>query len=566
MTGRQRAHPGRRCRIGLAALAMLLPVAWTGSTEAQAAPSDGNQVVYQESQPITLTPTLEANFKPSRPETPEHLRDMQNKLYRKRLGHANRVPRVRGKAAVPPASAPASRIEKAGTRAKDTAKGLVVARNYRNFAASSDACGTAIPLAEPAAANDGPDVYYTGNISHQEFSTDHGASYECAQPYPVGLPEAPFPLGDTDVIYDQARDVTFHSVMYVNANLTNAVARVFVRHNIPSPDNCYYDVDFDPASTNVFADYPHLGLSKKFLFVSGNRISQTTWLGAAIGRLSLDDIAACRTASGNSINFTNPGGQRILVPGHGARNVEYFAWVNTPTQWRVFSWPDNSTAVGSTLHNVSAMTFGDADCRGGVNNTDWASPLEASIIGFNVRTAVTKRTVNVWVATDADAAHPNAHIVGAEFRLGTNPNDLRLVQEPVIAFADRCSGEPAVGVNDNGEQGLAIAVGGRRGGGGPAVTTAVGLKDDYSRGPGAFTFREIAAATHNPADGRYGDYFTVRRNSPCGRYFDATGYGLLGGTQTANVNARYVEFGRGEYCSQKQDERPHHEEPDHQRK
>lgn len=553
MTARHQALFKRRWRIGLMALAMLLPVAWTGSAGAQAAPGNGNHVVYQESVPVSATPTLPKDFKPGAPLTSKQGQAMQNALLKKRRHMAARIPRSVGRRGVPPVTAPESQVEDVSSRAKGPAsKALVIARNHRNPVAAGNSCGQAASLAEPAAANDGRNVYYTGNFDHQEFSTDHGATYSCAAPYPAGPAEAPFTCCDTQVVYDHARDVTFHSMLYVSSRTTfsNGVVRIFVRRHIPSADNCYYDIDFDPSATDVLPDYPHLGLSKKFLYVSANRLAGPNfdWAGAEVRRLDLDQLAACKVASGRSVTITNPGGQRILVPGSGAQHVMYFSWVNTPTQWRVFSWPDNSTAVGSTLHDVGAMTFGDPDCRGGVNNTDWADDLAASIEGFNVATAVNRKSVNVWASTSSDAAHPNAHIVGAKFRLGKRPNDLRLVQQPVIAFAHQCTGLPAVGVNDSGDQGLAIAVGGRNGGGGPAVTTAVGIKDKHNPGPGRFTFRKVAKATHNPDDARFGDYFTVSRNSPCGRFFDATGYGLLGGTEASNVNARYVEFGRGAYC------------------
>ena len=51
------------------------------------------------------------------------------------------------------------------------------------------------------------------------------------------------------------------------------------------------------------------------------------------------------------------------MPGHGARDVMYMAWVNTTTQWQVFSWADNSASVPSTFINVGTMTFGGTDCR-----------------------------------------------------------------------------------------------------------------------------------------------------------------------------------------------------------
>ncbi|CAM5737989.1 hypothetical protein SALBM311S_03759 [Streptomyces alboniger] len=66
------------------ALAMLLPVAWTGSAGAQVAPSDGNHVVYQESAPTSATPTLAKDFKPAAPLTSQQQQAMQDALFKKR--------------------------------------------------------------------------------------------------------------------------------------------------------------------------------------------------------------------------------------------------------------------------------------------------------------------------------------------------------------------------------------------------------------------------------------------------------------------------------------------------
>jgi hypothetical protein len=54
----------------------------------------------------------------------------------------------------------------------------------------------------------------------------------------------------------------------------------------------------------------------------------------------------------------------------------------------------------------------------------------------------------------------------------------------------------------------------------------------------------VASGTHNRTDQRYGDYFTTHQHNPCGNNWTATSYALSGGTGVANVNSRYVEFGR----------------------
>jgi hypothetical protein len=488
---------------------------------------------------------MATDFRPGAPLSAADLESMRAKLDGRRLAAATHASQGTGGATAPTPTASASTVgatRDPSTQVHGNPADLIIGRNNANTVANTNTCGTGSTLAEPAAANEGRNVYYTGNLRHQESSANGGATWTCAAAYPAGPAAAPTAFGDTDVIYDHSRGVTFHSVIYVNAALTDGVVRIFVRRNIAQADNCSYTIDFDPTA-NVLPDYPHLGLSNDFLYLTVNRQGSSGFVGATIRRLPIDQIFDCVTAGGQIINFANGGSTRILVPGNGARDVMYLAWVNTTSQWRVFSWADNSTSVFSTFITVGTMTFADADCRGGTNNVDWSGPLNTSIVGFSVRTAIGNDFVHVWTAVAPDAGHTHAYIQGAMLRIGATQNALTLVQQPQIFFADRCAGLPNVGANDRGDQGLAIALGGAQGGGGPVVTTGVGMKDQFNPGPGGFFFLTVAAATHNPS--RYGDYFPVRRQSPCGEFFATTGYGMNGGTALANVNARYVEFGRG---------------------
>jgi hypothetical protein len=478
----------------------------------------------------------------------EQYKAIARDLYRSRVASTANVEAVAGGEAVPEATAPETGPEGEG-RFHGTPGNFVVGKNVLNTRADESTCGTGSTLAEPAAANEGRYVYYTGNLRHQEYSTDGGTTWTCAAAYPAGPTEAPTAFGDTDVIYDRARGVTFHSVLYVKTdtggNITNGIIRLFVRRNINLADNCFYDVDTSPSVTNVLDDYPHLGLSNDFLYISANRLQKpgNTWLGAYVERDNLDQLADCATVDFSWNNFTNASGQRILTPAPNVTDVMYFGWVETTTSWRVFAWPDSGGAT-SVLKSVGTMTFGNPDCRGGTNNADWADALGSSIAGFNARTAVGNDYVSLWIQTAADASHPQAHIHGAVFRVGTSNTSLNLVQQPVVWNSTNCFGIPIANTNDRGDIALATAFGGRAGGGGSAAGTAVIMRDEFSPGPGTFSFAMIASGTHNRTDARYGDYFTVRRNTPCGLWFDATGYALNGGTALSNVNARYAEFGR----------------------
>jgi hypothetical protein len=491
---------------------------------------------------VTAQPTMARDFTPAAALPAERMQQMRDKLDAMHDAMNTRTRPAKGAAhpvAAPKAAASTASAASDPRPLAPNPSDLVIGRNNQNTVANTNTCGTASTLNEPAAANEGPNVYATGNLRQQEFSTNGGSTWACAAAYPAGPAAAPTPFGDTDVIYDHARGVTFHSVIYVNSALTDGVLGIFVRPSITSADACTYFIDFDP-SANVLPDYPHLGLSNDFLYFSANRVG-STWLGATIERLNADQLAACGSAGGNIITFTNAGGQRILVPGHGARDVMYMAWIDTTSQWRVFSWADGSTTVLSTFVGVGTMTFGTTDCRGGTNNANWQP--NTSIVGFPVRATVGNGFVHAWAPVSNDAGHTHAYLQGAQFRIGATQDALTLVQQPQIFFGNQCAGSPNFGVNDRGDLGFSIAVGGANGGGGPAVGPCVGMKDEFNPGPGGFFCLTVSGANQNPT--RYGDYFTVRRQAPCGEYFAATGYGFVNGTALANVDSRYVEFGRG---------------------
>jgi protein-disulfide isomerase len=142
-----------------------------------------------------------------------------------------------------------------------------------------------------------------------------------------------------------------------------------------------------------------------------------------------------------------------------------------------------------------------------------------------------------------DAAHTQGHVHAAVFSLGT----LALVAQPHIFNNAFCFGYPVVTANKRGDLGISIAAGGKAGGGDTAAQGFVGIDDEFTTGIGFFGTLVLAASgTHNRSDARYGDYFTIHPYEPCEKWFTATNYALLNGTAVANVNSRYIEFGRNQ--------------------
>jgi hypothetical protein len=489
---------------------------------------------------------------------------IQNALLRLRDRSAARAlkSQANGVAALPRPRVTETRSEGAESEFHGSPSAVVVGRNNANTTAGVST------IAEPAAANDGVRVFMTANW-YASYSTTGGASWNTV-PIPAGGSSAPVFCCDSDVIYDKARGVTFWSAMYIrpipNTNplqVFNAETRIFVIRNIPSSGSssgasCSYTFDPDGANNNVVADYPHLGLSNDFLYLTTNELEGDNlggdWLQARVRRIPLDAMVDCTTVIPNTFiyNSSSPG-QRVFVPVSGAHETMYWGQLESCSTitggqscsaFRIYSWPEASASPTSVLKAISSSIHRNPDCRGGTNNTDWLERSTSfSAAGFRIRGAAGKNLISFfWNAAPNGASRPQAYARGAVFR----ESDKVLVSQPDVFNSGTCFGYPNVGANDRGDLGLVVAFGGKAGGGGSAVRTLVGVRDDITTGaPFGSTLNTVATGTHNPADARFGDYFTIHAQEPCGLFWNATAYALSGGTSAANVNDRYVEFGRG---------------------
>ncbi len=447
-------------------------------------------------------------------------------------------------AALPPVAGRATTVTTAAAQFHGDPATLVIGRNDQNTNANNPTKGS--NLAEPAAANNALRVFAAGNFNHAEVSTDGGVTWADV-PLPGGPAAAPIVCCDHDVIIDDARRVTFHSTLYVNGPLTTGAVRIFVRRDPPLADCAY---TFGPVA-NRLPDYPHLGLTKRFLYLSTNNVG-TAGGFAQMMRLNIDQMADCLTVSFTTFNQSFAVfGQRVWVPGEGANNIETMYWGqrDNSTTFRIFSWNEAASAPTSTIRTISTSNATDPDCRGGVGNFDFIRSIDTSRAGFGLRGTAAPGAnggpgvLAFYWMVGADAAHTQGHIHAAVFNL----SGLGLLAQPAIFNNTFCFGFPAVTANKRGDIGITLAAGGRAGGGGTAAQGFVGIDDEFTAGIGFFgTFLLTAPGTHNRSDGRYGDYFTIHPYEPCEKWFSATNYGLLNGALVKNVNSRYVEFGRNQ--------------------
>lgn len=418
---------------------------------------------------------------------------------------------------------------------------FLIGKNVKNPLASI--IGSSI--AEPAAANDRGQILYLGNTFASQ-SVNGGTTWRNV-PLPLGPEDAPYACCDPDVIHDHRRGGTFWSVLYLDEGLSNGAVRIFVRRNIPAGDACSYTVDPGGTGNDIIPDYPHLGLSENFLYLSTANLQQGAWVGSQVRRFKIDDMLACNDIVRTEVFTFGPEdapGQRVFVPIEGAKDAMYWGALESSTMFRIFQWPEDSASVSQFLRPISESTFENPDCRGGVDDIDFIESRSAwSIAGFRLRGAQGRGGIYFLWNVGPDILHTQGHVHAAIF----GGPGLAPIAEPHIFNNNFCFGYPAVGSNDRGDLGMSIAAGGRTGGGGMAARGFVSISDDFVPGIGIFdTFKLTADGTHNPLEARFGDYFTVRRQSPCGLFWAATNYSLLNGNfEVSNVNARYVEFGRG---------------------
>jgi hypothetical protein len=429
---------------------------------------------------------------------------------------------------------------------------LVIGRNLKNTLAEAAANST---LAEPAAINNRAQVLYAGNLRHIERSLNHGSTY-AALSFPAGPADAPTVCCDNDMTQDDVTKIGFVSTLYVNAGLTNGVVRIFVRPaaNLAAT-SCFYTIDPAGTGNNILPDYPHIALSRNFLYLSINALPTSGTGFARMYRFNLSQMRSCATTSFTTFTRSHSAGQRVWVPAGGAENQTFMDWVqhDTSTVMRIFHWPETAAAPTQVTRTLAASNFVNPDCRGGTGNFDFIERSTAwSIAGFRTRTVVARGTnqptgfVQAFWHSAPTGGITQAHIRSAAFSLAGSPPGFGLLAQPHIFNQGFCFGYPAVTANILGDVGITLAFGGRAGGGGSAAQAAVGIDDNFTTSFGFGTVFLTAVGVANRSDGRFGDYYTIHRYQTCTRWFGAANYAWDSAPvdNPNDVNARWVEFGR----------------------
>jgi hypothetical protein len=408
------------------------------------------------------------------------------------------------------------------------ASDLVLFRNIGLTDANTG--GQTSSVGEPSIANNGREVYITGNW-YASRSLDHGSSWAMVSPYNA-LPSVNGGFCCDQVVhYDRSRDLLLWLLQYVEKDGTNTL-RLAVKHGDTLGNDAWMWWDFRPDTTNPawtgqWFDYPDLELSNNYAYITTNVFSAANerWTRSVIFRLPLDTLAEAGSLSYRYWTTTDNFALRCT---RGSRDRMYFASHISNNRLRVFSWPESDTQA--TFRDVTVSAWSGADyATQGPDGANWLQRVDPRITGAWVADGVIGLA---WTAARrAQRPFPYVRVVRIDERAMTVIGDADIWNANyAYAYPDCCP-------NDRGHVGITLF----RGGGTIHPGHVVGVRDDFSNG---WQLTATANGTHGPADAKWGDYLACRRHTPDGITWLATGYTLQGGASRDSIQPRMVHFGR----------------------
>jgi hypothetical protein len=403
---------------------------------------------------------------------------------------------------------------------------------FRNVALNaSDTGGQTSTVGEPSLAVSDRQVFFTGNW-YASRTADNGANWQAVDPF-TALPTVDGGFCcDQTALFVPGRSLTVWLLQYVVESNTNTL-RIAVNPG-PGLDALnwrFWDlrpVNVNPEWSGEWFDYNHAAVSDAFLYVATYvfTVAEDTWTRSVVFRISLETLSGDGPLTFDYFESTENFSLRCA---QGSAGTMYIASHNTLSQIRIFSWPEPGTQVTARDVNVSPWLAGSYSAPG-PDGRNWMSRSDPRITGVWVSRG---RIGVMWSANRQPPERPMPYI--RVVRLDENTQVV--VDEPDIWNAQTAYAYPDAYPNAAGEVGITIF----RGGGQRFPGHIVGFWDETDS---VWRLRVTRNGTHGPGDGKWGDYLTCRRHSPRTDTWVAAGFTLQGGNTRANIQPRYVHFGR----------------------
>jgi hypothetical protein len=413
---------------------------------------------------------------------------------------------------------------------------------------------------EPNVGNSGAVVFATGNW-FGAISVDGGQTFKYLNPATFfGSAFGGF-CCDQHTLYDPSRDIFIWYLQYNSSGPAGAgqnTYRIAAARPIDAIQGNWWSYRVDSA-TNTEWDYPDMCLSDNYVYITTNRgvFNSGSVNNAFIYKWPLDSIATGAGLSGGVLNLGGAGFSNLsLKCTHGAREVMYFGSHNSTSQYRIFSWADDSGTIFNSSINVPGWNNGAHVCPtpdgrnwcgfdDGRMKTGWVqSTRQGHLIGF-MWNASGFASPNNCNGTALSCPYIEAHRVAITDL--TNERTYTDFDRPFlwITGGKDAAQYPAIGVNARGDLGLTWYLSSAS----LDPFFSLGIDDDYHRTvSGSWDVSYVRASSQGPADQvqqRWGDYYEVQPFAPNDLAWITTGQTLQGCGVAGCKETQYVIFGRG---------------------
>lgn len=386
---------------------------------------------------------------------------------------------------------------------------------------------TASHVCEPSAAVNGNVVFYTGNW-FAALSTDGGTTFKFVDPFTT----FPNPPGmsfccDQVVQYIKSIDTFVWLLQYTRDSTGKNIQRIAYATTARVKTGAWRFFDITPASVGlgpgIWLDFPDLAVGANMLYMTTNAFAGSSWTASVVVRIRLSSFTSGTLSASRSISNTHPS----LRVAQNCGTTAYFVAHNSTSSLRVFSWRETSPTP--TTNDVTVASW----ARGPMSSVtpdgrDWLQRADSR------HTGATLAGNELWFAWGSNKgganARPNPFVQIARI----NATTMTLIENINLWDPNSAIFYAGLHTNANNEVGASYTIGG----GTRFPTHVVGILTGTRRQ--ATTF----ASTRGPADNKWGDYLTVRRNFPNQKLFCATGYSLQSGAGSSDATPNFTVFGR----------------------
>lgn len=387
-------------------------------------------------------------------------------------------------------------------------------------------------------------VLQTGNW-YAARSIDSGETWSYISPYTTFTASDGGFCCDQRAIYIPSADITVWLLQYSYSSTTQkAGQRIAIangRAELKADTNgTWHSYYFEPQDfgrgLGEWMDFPDISYSNGFLYAASNMFNAaSSFTDAVVWRMPLSELAA-----GGAVNYNYSRSATGLSGGasyrltQNATSTMYFAEHRSTTSTRAYRWPDASGTISWT--DITVPVYDNSGyVASAPNGVNWAGRADSRITGAWFRSTANEYGFSWHCA--ADASHPQCFV--RTIRINAATNTLITTQDTWSATFQFMY--PAAAVNSLGDVGVTTSI---------ANATTLHPTNCYFIVDScltSFAGQSVSWFTGNNSPttaSRWGDYFSLQRNTQVPSTFVATGMTCRDGGANSNSEPHYVWFGR----------------------